>query len=123
VTVQTARRVLIVEDEFLIALHLEDLLTELGHQVIAVAARVPAAVEFARGAAVDLAVLDINLAGVQSFPVADILRERNIPFMFASGYGDDGLVDGYRHETVLRKPFGLPDVRQAIAAVISPGSA
>jgi CheY-like chemotaxis protein len=97
-------------------LHLEDLLTELGHQVIGIVGSIADAVEFARDADIDLAVLDINLAGVPSFPVAAILRQRSIPFVFASGYGDDGLVDGYRHETILRKPFELSDLKQAIAA-------
>ena len=117
---QRAARVLIVEDEFLISLHLEDLLIGMGHQVIAVASRLIEAVECARVVEIDFAILDINLAGAQSFQVADILRQRNIPFVFASGYGNEGLRDGYRHETVLRKPFELLDLEQAIAAADLP---
>lgn len=119
---QTARRILIVEDEFLVALHLEDLLTEMGHRVIAIAARITEALQLAHEAEIDFAVLDINLAGARSFPVADILRQRSIPFVFASGYGTEGLVDGYRHETVLRKPVELPSLKQAIAAADLPPS-
>jgi CheY-like chemotaxis protein len=95
------------------------LLTELGHQVIETASRIDEAVGFAQAAEIDFAVLDINVAGVQSFPVAEILRQRGIPFVFASGYGSEGLVDGYNHETVLRKPYEVQDLKQAIAAVIS----
>jgi CheY-like chemotaxis protein len=113
---RTARRILIVEDEFLLALHLEDLLTDLGHQVIGVATRLAEALEFSRDAEIDFAVLDINLAGAQSFPVADVLRQRNIPFVFASGYGSDGLVDGYLRETVLRKPYESQELAQAVAS-------
>ena len=119
---QRAPRVLIVEDEFLISLHLEDLLIRMGHQVVAIASRITEAIELARSVEIDFAIIDINLAGTQSFPVADILRQRNIPFVFASGYGNEGLRDGYRHETVLRKPFELLDLEQAIAAADLPFS-
>lgn len=117
---QTARRILIVEDEYLVALYLEELLTEMGHQVIGIASRITEALEISRDAEIDFAVLDINLAGTQSFAVADVLRQRDIPFVFASGYGNDGLVDGYRHETVLRKPYEPQHLKEAIAAVVPP---
>jgi len=100
-------------------MHLESLLIDMGHQVIETASRIAEAVEFAQGAEIDFAVLDINLAGMQSFPVAEILRQRNIPFVFASGYGSGGLVEGYRQETILRKPYELNDLKQAMAAAIS----
>jgi CheY-like chemotaxis protein len=95
-------------------MHLEDLLTEMGHQIVGPAGRIGEAMEFARGSDIDFAVLDINIAGTQSFPVADVLRERKIPFVFASGYGAEGLVDGYRHEATLRKPYELREIRRAI---------
>lgn len=75
----------------LVAMHLEDLLNELGHRVAGTATRVERAVELARTARIDLAILDINLSGATSFPVAAILRERNIRFFFVTGYGFDGL--------------------------------
>ena len=119
-THRAARRVLIVEDEYLVAMELEDLLAEMGYRVVGPAARINEAIDLARDAEIDFAVLDINLAGTRSFPVADILRQRNIPFVFASGYGSDGLADGYRHETILRKPYALQDLEQAIATVVLP---
>ena len=112
-----AKRVLIVEDESLVALHLEDLLTEMGHQVVGPAGRINEALELASVSDIDFAVLDINLAGAPSFPVADILRDRGIPFAFATGYGTEGLIDGYRHETTLRKPYEAGDLEHAIAKV------
>lgn len=108
------KRILIVEDEFLIAMHLEDLLTEMGHQIVGPASRISEAMEFARDSEIDFAVLDINIAGTKSFPVADILRERGIPFVFASGYGSAGLEDGYRHEATLQKPYELHQIRRAV---------
>ena len=110
-------RVLIVEDEVLLALHLEDLLNELGHEVVALATRIDMAMELARGSDIDFAVLDINVAGTKSFPVADILRQRGIPFAFASGYGVEGLMDGYRDCTALRKPYAQEDLERTIAQV------
>lgn len=115
---QTARQVLIVEDEYLVAMELEELLKEMGYQVVGPAARMNEAMELARDADIDFAVLDINVAGTKSFPIADILRQRNIPFVFASGYGSDGLVDGYRDEAIVRKPYELDELKQAIAAVV-----
>lgn len=75
---------------------LEDLLTKMGYQVVGPASHITDAIELAREGEIDFAVLDINLAGAQSFPVADILRQRNIPFVFSTGYGAEGLVDSYR---------------------------
>lgn len=115
---QAAKRVLIVEDEFLVAMHLEDILMEMGHEVVSIASRIHEAMKLARERDIDFAVLDINLAGTQSFPVADILRARGIPFVFASGYGAEGLIDGYRHETALRKPYEERELANAIERAI-----
>lgn len=112
---QAAKRVLIVEDEILVALHLEDVLVELGHRVVGPCSRIQIAIEMARTEDIDFAVLDINVAGAPSFPVVDILRQRSIPFVFASGYGNEGLTDGYRDETVLHKPFESRELGRAIA--------
>lgn len=62
--------------------------------------------ELARERFIDVAVLDVNLGGEPSFPVADALRTRGIAFTFASGYGVDGLPPEYRAEAVLQKPYG-----------------
>ncbi|WP_084582214.1 response regulator [Sphingomonas azotifigens] len=108
-------RVLIVEDEMTIAFLIEDMLEDLGHQVVAVAMRLSEAVEVARQVEADLAILDINLDGHVSFPVADILAERAIPFAFATGYGALGLEGAYRERPVLAKPF----LREHLAALIA----
>lgn len=111
----TAKRILIVEDETLLAMHLEDMLTDLGHDVVAMATRVEGAVALARDLDIDLAILDVNVAGTQSFPVADILRERNIPFVFATGYGIEGVLEGYKDAPTLRKPYELRELQSALA--------
>ncbi|TIU30442.1 MAG: response regulator [Mesorhizobium sp.] len=111
-----ARKILIVEDEFLIALHLADLLVEMGHRIAGTVDNLDEAIVFARDEQIDFAILDINLAGTRSFPVADVLNQRGIPFLFVSGYGSDGLVDGCRHITTLAKPYAPQELERAIAA-------
>ncbi len=75
------------------------------------------ALPLAREGAFDFAVLDINLAGQLSFPVADVLRERGIPFLFASGYGSKGLIEEFRNAVRIQKPFLGQDLAQAIAKI------
>jgi CheY-like chemotaxis protein len=96
-------------------MHLEDLLTALGHEVVGQATRIDMAMELARKSDIDFAVLDINVAGTKSFPVADILRQRGIPFAFATGYGAEGLMDGYRDFPALQKPYAQEDLERTIA--------
>ena len=121
-TAGNSRRVLIVEDEPLVAMHLEDLLIALGHAVVGLATRIDKALILARDGDIDFAILDVNVAGIQSFSVAGILRERGIPFIFATGYGVEGLIDGYRDELALRKPYQEGDLESIIeqALGISP---
>lgn len=111
------RRGLVVEDEIMVAMYVEDLLTELGYEVVGLATSLDQALPLAREGAFDFAVLDINLAGQVSFPVADVLRERGIPFLFASGYSSKGLNEEYRSAVRIQKPFLSQDLEQAIAAI------
>lgn len=110
-------RVLVVEDEMLVAMNIEDMLLDLGHEVAGLASRLEAALALARDGEFDLAMLDVNLAGQQSFPVAEILRARGIPFLFATGYGAKGIADEYRDRPVLQKPFRARDLGQALERI------
>jgi DNA-binding response OmpR family regulator len=98
------RRILLVEDEACLAMMLQDLLEDAGYEVIK-AARVPAALRMAQGEAIDAAILDVNVAGAEVIPVADELRERGVPFLFATGYGERGLPGEYRDCPILQKPY------------------
>ena len=106
-------RVLLAEDEMLLAMMLEDRLEHSGYHVIK-AARLRACLDLAESAPIDVAILDINLAGEASFPVATVLRQRGIPFLFSSGYGDDGLPEAWKAEKVLQKPY---DTKQLLDAL------
>ena len=112
------QRALVVEDEIMVAMYVEDLLTELGIEVSAIATNLDQALTLARGGGFDFAVLDVNLAGQLSFPVADLLRERGIPFLFASGYGSKGVQGDYRSAIRLQKPFVGRDLAQAIERLV-----
>ena len=112
-------RVLVVEDEALVAMLVEEYLDELGCQVVAVAPRLEDAQELARTLALDAAVLDVNLAGRLSYPVAEVLRARGVPFVFATGYGLAGLPDALRGVPVLSKPFRQDQFAAALEAARS----
>ena len=108
------RRVLVVEDEMLIALLLEQMLADLGHHVVAVASQLDSALRLARDTDADLAILDVNLGRDVSFPVAQVLTERGLPFLFASGYGSPNLAPPYQDAITLKKPFELKDLSKAL---------
>jgi len=112
-------KVLIVEDETLIAMMAEDMLTDLGYEVLGPATRLQRALEMAREESFDVALLDVNLAGEQSFPVALALRQRGIPFIFATGYGPKGLDERFRGEIALQKPFEMHQLERAIATALA----
>jgi CheY-like chemotaxis protein len=116
---QAERRVLLVEDETLVAMLIEDMVRELGWDVVAIAARVDEALEIVRTTPIDVAILDINLQGAESFPVAEALRARGIPFVFATGYGQGGLENGYRSTPTLQKPFHRRDLELAISRALA----
>lgn len=98
------RRVLLVEDESLVAMNVEDMLLDLGCEVV-LAMRLDKALAYASSEPFDLAVLDVNLGDARSYPVADLLFERCTPFLFATGYGRQGLEVAYRDVPVLQKPY------------------
>lgn len=98
-------RVLVVEDEPLIALALEDVLEDLGCEVVGPAHTLDEAAGLGRAAPLDGAILDVNLGRDKVFPVADILSKRSIPFVFTTGYGDAGLRPCDRGRPVLQKPY------------------
>lgn len=114
----TSLRVLVVEDEMMIAMLLGDILNDLGHKVAGVAMRLPQAIEMAKVTEADIAILDINLDGRRSFPVADVLREKGVKLIFASGYGSPGLEAPFLDEIILKKPFEPMDIRAALARAV-----
>ncbi len=111
-------RVLIVEDEIAVSMVMEDMLIDAGCVVVGSADRIETALAIAETEAIDVALLDVNLAGKPIQPVADVLSRRAVPFIFTTGYGDDSQVTGHGSRPVLRKPFTH---RQLCDAVLSHG--
>ena len=111
-------RLFVVEDEALIAMTMEDMLTDLGCDVVDVAGTLAQALRRvdAMAGALDGAILDVNLGGGEMvYPVADALANRGVPFVFATGYGPDGLDPRYRETQVLAKPVGQAALAKALA--------
>lgn len=98
-------RVLIVEDESLLAMMVEDVLTDAGWTVAASVASIPEALAAVQRGGFDVALLDVNLAGQEVFPVADAVLARGLPLVFATGYGLNGIREDLRHLPVIAKPF------------------
>jgi DNA-binding response OmpR family regulator len=110
------KTVLIVEDEPIVGLALEDMLESLGWVVIGVAARVQQGLDMIQTTAPAFAILDVNLHGEQSYPIADALADRGVPYIFATGYGDTAHPVRHQQVLTLTKPYSLQNVRDAIAA-------
>jgi CheY-like chemotaxis protein len=108
------RRVLVVEDEMLIGMLLEDMLIDLGHEVVAIVPRLKEAMAAVDRETYDLAILDVHLHGESAFPVADVLIAKGIPFVFATGYGERGVPEDYRGRPVLQKPFAKDDLERVL---------
>ena len=101
----------------LVAMNIEDMLLELGHEVAGLASRLGPALALAKEGRFDAAMLDVNLAGEPSFPVADLLAERKIPFLFATGYGRAGIEERFRDRPILQKPFRASELAAALAVL------
>ncbi|MGF7056085.1 CheY-like chemotaxis protein [Bosea sp. OAE752] len=112
-------RVFLVEDEGLVAMSVEDMLSDLGCVVATQASSLPEAIEMARAGGFDVALLDVSLHGKQVFPVAEFLSEQDIPFAFASGYGRTGLPEGFRNRPVVPKPFEIDELSAALTAALA----
>ena len=111
------RRVLVVEDESLVAMMIEEMLQELNCSVLGPAGDLAEAMGFAEKAEFDLALLDVSLRRTPSFPVAEILQKRGIPFAFMTGYGAQDFPPAYQQLPRLSKPFDLPDLQRALKAL------
>jgi CheY-like chemotaxis protein len=110
--------ILLVEDEALIRMMISEMVEELGHIVVAEAGSIEAARQLAETAAFDLAILDINIDGLNIQPIAEIIEKRGLPFLFVSGYGVKGLPEPFRTRPVLDKPCFLEQLKQEIELLL-----
>lgn len=118
-----SRRVLVVEDEAMVALMLEDVLVELGYAIVGPVAKLERALETARREKLDAAILDVNLNGAEAYGIAEVLAARDIPFAFVTGYGKRGLREPWRDRPVVQKPFQTQDVQAVMTGLLAPRAA
>ena len=116
----SGRRVLLVEDEVMVAWALQDMLTDIGCTVIGPAGRAVHAMVLIDVETIDAAVLDINLGGETSYLVADLLAARGVPFVFSTGYDQDGLIPAYRAFPTLQKPYQHSELARTLGALFVP---
>ena len=112
-------RVLIVEDEAVIAMLVEDMVSDFGSEVVGPVCKFAEALRFARDAELDAAILDINVGGAVIFPVADVLQERGIPLIFATGYGARAIPQRFCDSPTLPKPFSYESLATALRTVLA----
>lgn len=106
----------------LVAMLIEDVLAELGCVPVGPVSRVAKALPLARAEALDCAVLDVNVAGENIYPVAEALAARAIPFAFLTGYGARILPETYRDRPVLQKPFAVEDLARVLRLCLGAGA-
>ena len=112
------RRILLVEDEVMVSWALEQAIVSLDCVVVGPAARISQALAMVETEVFDAALLDINLNGENSYPVADALIARGLPFVFATGYNKDSAPHGYEGFPRLQKPFSIPELRDALTKLL-----
>lgn len=109
-------KVLVLEDETLVSMMVEDMLLDLGCEVVGPFAKLDQALAYlgSGGGQIDAALLDVNLGGVRSFPMAEALADKGVPFVFTTGYDESGLPDIWRGRPTLRKPFMMGEMADAL---------
>jgi DNA-binding NtrC family response regulator len=117
-------RVLLVEDEMLVAMAMEDILAEANGEVVGPVGTLEGALALLeQDDAIDAAVIDLNLDRQSSLPLADALAERGIPFIVFTGYGDVRLPPPHQNVPVLGKPYGLTELAARLAQLLVPRTA
>lgn len=115
----SGQKILIVEDETMIAIMLEDMLEELGYGLAGVAAKPHQALDIIGRAHIDAAILDVNLDGQNSYEIAAKLEERGIPFLFSTGYAAVAVDERFRRHPFLQKPFRQEELQHALSAMLA----
>ncbi len=108
------RRILVVEDGPIVAMDLQDILQDLGWEVVGPTGNLAHAIEFATGEPLDAAVIDINIRGGKVYPVARALAARDIPFLLASGYADRRLPPDLADRPCVEKPYNKTLIEQRL---------
>lgn len=113
-------KVFVVEDEAIIAMMLEDMLMDMGCTVLGPSGGIEQAISLIEsGDHPDVAILDVNVAGQTIYPVAELLAARDVPLIFATGYGSVGLAEAWRSRITVQKPYAQHDIERALRAALA----
>ncbi|EGY02570.1 two-component response regulator [Nitrospirillum viridazoti Y2] len=115
-------RVLVVDDEAMVAMMMEQALLDLGMTVVGPVGTLPQALALAKAGGIDCAILDVNLQGTPIYPVADLLADTGVPFIFLTGYDKVTMDDRYHGVAVLQKPVRLSDLERVLLTLIGPAA-
>jgi CheY-like chemotaxis protein len=115
----TPASILLVEDEAIIRMMLVDMVEGLGHKVVAEAGSIGTGRSLAEIETYDCAILDINIQGISILPVAEVVRKRGLPLLFLSGYGPEGVPEGFRGVPVIAKPCSSEALGRSIESVLT----
>lgn len=113
------RRAFVVEDEWMVSELVQDMLVELGYKIAGTASRMEEAVSKSKSVDFDIAVLDVNLNGQMTFPLAEALASRGIAFVFLTGYGQSIFPDAFKTRPVLQKPFLQPELKRILETALA----
>ena len=112
-------RIFVVEDESVITMLLQDMFEELNCEVVSLASRFQDALDKANTLSFEVAILDVNLNGQRTFPIAEALTARGLPFVFSTGYGAAAVPENFRGVPVLQKPFRIADLERAVRTALA----
>jgi CheY-like chemotaxis protein len=121
-TTPSNARILLVEDEMILAWMLKDMLEDLGHSVVGPVSNVREALETIKTNTIDAVILDVNLNGEMSYPVADLLTTRGVPFMLSTAYRQDRLPEAYQKSHILQKPYHPSELGDKIIQLLAVGN-
>ena len=113
-----SRAVLLVEDEVMIRMMVADMLEELGYTITGEAGDIDEGIRLVQAIDFDIAILDVNVNGKVITPVAEAVQMRGLPFVFATGYGAQGLPEKFRDRPTLKKPFQIETLARTIETVL-----
>lgn len=115
-----APKVFIVEDETMLAMLIELMLDDMGYATVFHASSLDDGIEYARAGDFDVAILDINIVGGNSFPIAAAIETRGIPFIFCSGYGRLGMPEPWTDHICVAKPFSSEQLEEVLGNLLEP---
>ncbi len=118
------KRMLVVEDETMVAWLIETMLTDLGCVVVDVAGTLSRGLALAgdQKLALDGAILDVNLGGDKVYPIAEALLARHVPFIFSTGYGMDGITPNFAHVPAIAKPYARRALEEVLVLALLPAT-